>query len=144
MPYCPKCGAEVNESAAFCPACGNQIGQTANNSGGPGGADQHYSPSGQPIINIYNTNANANVNTNVNKNGYGGATCSPYNKNMALILCILGFLGLAGLHRFYVRKNGSGIIYIFTIGLFGIGTIIDLFLILSGGFRDSNGFPLRH
>ena len=42
------------------------------------------------------------------------------------ILWIFGFLGC---HRFYFGKPISGTIYFFTLGLFFIGWIIDLFLI---------------
>ncbi len=42
------------------------------------------------------------------------------------ILWIFGFLGA---HRFYFGKPISGTIYFFTLGLFFIGWIIDLFLI---------------
>ncbi len=42
------------------------------------------------------------------------------------ILWIFGFLGC---HRFYFGKPISGTIYFFTLGLFLIGWIIDLFLI---------------
>jgi TM2 domain-containing membrane protein YozV len=44
------------------------------------------------------------------------------------ILWIFGFLGA---HRFYYGKPISGTIYFFTLGLLGIGWIIDLFLIPS-------------
>ena len=64
------------------------------------------------------------------------------SKFTALILCIIGFFGVAGLHRMYVGKVGSGVLHFFTYGLCGIGTIIDLISILSGGFRDSYGQPL--
>ena len=39
------------------------------------------------------------------------------------------FLGLFGAHRFYVGRTGSGIVWLCTFGLFGIGWIIDAFLI---------------
>ena len=41
------------------------------------------------------------------------------------------FLGYLSLHRFYLGKYVSGIIYLLTGQLFGIGWVIDLF-ILSG------------
>jgi TM2 domain-containing membrane protein YozV len=47
---------------------------------------------------------------------------------MGYILWIFGFLGA---HRFYYGKPVSGTIYFFTLGLLGIGWIIDLFLIPS-------------
>lgn len=68
---------------------------------------------------------------------------SDRNKLVALILCCLGFMGVAGIHRFYVGKVMSGIIWLFTGGLFGIGTIIDLISIAMGSFRDNVGAPLR-
>jgi TM2 domain-containing membrane protein YozV len=45
---------------------------------------------------------------------------------MILILTLLGFFGFAGLHRFILGQIGLGILYILTIGLCFIGTIVDL------------------
>jgi TM2 domain-containing membrane protein YozV len=42
------------------------------------------------------------------------------------LLWIFGFLGA---HRFYYGKQLSGTLYFFTLGLFFIGWIIDLFLV---------------
>jgi TM2 domain-containing membrane protein YozV len=41
------------------------------------------------------------------------------------------FLGLIGVHKFYVNKIGMGILYIFTGGIFLIGWLIDLFTLPS-------------
>ncbi len=68
---------------------------------------------------------------------------SDKSKKTTLILCCLGFCGIGGLHRFYVGKIGSGIVYLFTCGWCGIGTIIDLIKIASGSFTDSANAPLR-
>lgn len=45
------------------------------------------------------------------------------NYNLAWIL--LTFLGLLGIHRFYMGKWISGIIYLLTGGIFGLGYIYD-------------------
>lgn len=47
----------------------------------------------------------------------------PYSYNVAWIL--LTFLGVFGIHRFYMGKWISGIIYLLTGGLFLIGYIYD-------------------
>ncbi|MEZ5566976.1 MAG: NINE protein [Halioglobus sp.] len=47
---------------------------------------------------------------------------------MGYLLWIFGFIGA---HRFYYGKQISGVIWFFTLGLFFIGWIIDLFLIPS-------------
>ena len=41
------------------------------------------------------------------------------------------FLGILGIHKFYVNKTGWGILYLFTGGIIGIGLLIDLFTIPS-------------
>lgn len=63
------------------------------------------------------------------------------SKRTALLLCI--FLGGIGAHRFYVGKGGTGILYLFTAGFFGIGWIIDIIRIATGSFRDEFDLPLR-
>ena len=61
----------------------------------------------------------------------------PLNWLTLLLLCI--FVGGAGIHRFYAGKIGTGILYLFTGGLFGIGWLIDLVKIATGKFTDKNG-----
>ena len=60
---------------------------------------------------------------------------------ITLLLCI--FLGALGIHRFYVGSNKSGLVMLLTVGGCGIWTLIDLIMIVTGGFRDSNGLPLK-
>lgn len=67
--------------------------------------------------------------------------CSLKSKNTALILCI--FLGYLGIHRFYVGRTGSGILWLFTAGLFVFGWIADIVLIATGNFKDAQGLPLK-
>jgi len=61
---------------------------------------------------------------------------SPYNRLAALLLCVL--VGFFGLHRFYVGKVGTGLIWLFTLGFLGVGQIFDLVLIATGEFRDAD------
>lgn len=43
-----------------------------------------------------------------------------------LLTCLLGFIGVAGIHRFILDQIGMGILYLLTGGLCCIGTIVDL------------------
>ena len=42
-----------------------------------------------------------------------------------LLLCLLGLIFVAGIHRFVLGYTGMGILYFFTAGLCWIGTIVD-------------------
>jgi TM2 domain-containing membrane protein YozV len=48
-------------------------------------------------------------------------------KDVTVAWLLLAFLGLLGVHRFYLGKIGTGVLWLFTGGLFGIGVIYDLF-----------------
>ena len=108
--FCKHCGGKIPEDAVICTLCGRQVeelkSQTAQ----------------QPVV-INNTNVN--TNNNVNSIGRGGRE---KNKWVAFLLCL--FLGGIGAHKFYEGKVGMGILYIFTVGLFGIGWLIDLISLL--------------
>ena len=67
---------------------------------------------------------------------------SSKSRSIALILALLGIIGIGGLHRLYVGKYISGVIYLMTLGLFGIGTIYDAYNIYYESFKDADGYPL--
>ena len=62
---------------------------------------------------------------------------SPKSRLIALLLCV--FVGGLGIHRFYVGKIGTGILFLLTAGVFGIGVIVDLIKIATGKFTDKYG-----
>jgi len=69
---------------------------------------------------------------------------SPRTRLAALILSLGGLLGFCGLHRFYVGKIGTGILWLLTGGVFGIGQLIDVVMILTGQFADKQGRELKY
>jgi len=52
-------------------------------------------------------------------------------KDYSLAWILLTFLGVFGIHRFYLGKWGTGILYLLTLGLFGIGLIYDFWTLNS-------------
>ena len=115
---CPQCGAPMN--AGTCTYCGFTEAP-----------QQQMYQQQQPM---YQQPQQVNV-------AYG-PMASPKSKMTALLLCL--FVGGLGIHHFYVGKTGMGILYIFTAGLFGIGVIIDLIMIIMGNFKDSQGLLLTN
>jgi restriction system protein len=61
-------------------------------------------------------------------------------KWVTFLLCL--FLGGLGIHRFYTGKLWTGLLWMVTAGLAGIGWLVDLVLILIGAFHDKEGRPL--
>ncbi len=81
-------------------------------------------PDGKPAVNAY------------------GEPVSPKSRLAAALLA--WFLGVFGVHRFYVGKVGTGLLMLFTLGGLGIWVLIDLIMILIGSFRDKEGLVLNN
>lgn len=63
-----------------------------------------------------------------------------YDWLTTLLLCF--FLGGLGVHSFYTKKTGIGIVQLLTLGGCGIWALIDLIMIITDSFRDGNGNAL--
>lgn len=50
-------------------------------------------------------------------------------RSLALSYLLWGLIGLTGAHRFYLRSYGLGFLYLLTGGLFGVGWLVDAFLL---------------
>jgi len=72
--------------------------------------------------------------------GVATAGISEKRRAVAAILCFL--FGVFGVHRFYVGKVGTGLLWLFTLSFLGVGMVVDFILILAGEFRDSDGRKL--
>lgn len=60
---------------------------------------------------------------------------SEKSKTTLLLLCIF----LPFIHRFYVGKVVTGILFAITLGGFGLWWLIDFIMIICGNFTDSEG-----
>ncbi|HEX6887637.1 MAG TPA: TM2 domain-containing protein [Candidatus Nanopelagicales bacterium] len=70
-----------------------------------------------------------------------GRPASPKSRLAAVLLMVL--IGL-GLHRFYVGKIGTGILFLITLGGLGIWALIDFVMLLVGSFTDKQGRVLSN
>lgn len=146
---CPSCGAEVQTDsdleAAVCPYCGSAYIVER--------AIQNYSKTtvnSTEYVNHYGNESNVTAQTVINHYYYGPAPeknrvgNNPRNRKSkwtALLLCV--FLGFLGIHRFYLGRYKTGILWMFTGGLLYIGWITDIFKILFGHLTDARGGELR-
>ncbi|MDD3410916.1 MAG: TM2 domain-containing protein [Eubacteriales bacterium] len=125
MTYCAYCKSRIGAEDRKCPSCGSTTFVTQPE-------EPAAQPSAEPQV-VYQT---IHHTVYVEKE----AQRSESNRWIALILCLLG--GMIGLHRFYTRKVGTGVLYLLTGGLCGMGAIVDFLTILFGSYRDKDGRKL--
>jgi TM2 domain-containing membrane protein YozV len=130
---CPNCGQENVAGSRFCFKCGTPLQATNAQLQVP---DAHYAAPPLAYPPQYAMPPQACPFPYV-------MPSSDKKKRIAILFCCLGFLGLAGLHRLYVGKIFTGILYLCTFGFITLGTIYDLILLLMGQFADRVGQPLR-
>ena len=130
---CPNCGANIYDDVNRCQYCG---------------AYQPVKPQHQPPVQPqYQQPPYQQPPTVIYQVVQGEPGAVPYRQEIsdkskwaAFLLCF--FFGGLGFHKFYVGKIGAGILYFFTLGLFGIGWLLDLIFILSGSSTDRFGRKL--
>lgn len=65
------------------------------------------------------------------------------DKSGIACLLFLLLLSLLGIHRFYVGKVGTGILFLLTFGGFGLWWLIDLIMLICGSFTDADGRKVK-
>lgn len=68
--------------------------------------------------------------------GYEGGVSEKTLLPVVLFLIVLPILGI---HRFYVGKIGTGILFLITFGGLGIWWIYDVIISVTGNFKDKQG-----
>jgi len=75
--------------------------------------------------------------------GVCSSSAPPDDKTKFYMTFFLGvFLGILGVHRFYLRKIGTGLFQLVTLGGLGIWWLVDMILILLGKFKDKQGLAI--
>ncbi len=73
-----------------------------------------------------------------------GATSGQNNDRWLTCLLLCWFAGPFGVHRFYTGHIVIGLIQLVTAGGCGIWTLIDLIMIITGNFKDSDGNLIKN
>lgn len=124
--FCPKCGTRYNKKEKTCPKCGEKYFSNAcPNCGYVSGSTTGSSDVKRINIGVYTEDRSIS------------------SKNWIVTLFLCFFLGIYGAHYFYAGRIGKGLLYLFTVGLFGIGWLVDMIKICCGNFTDSEGRKIR-
>lgn len=69
-----------------------------------------------------------------------------FKKDSDKVFNLALFGGLFGIHRFYLHRYGSGLLYLFTFGLLGAGWLFDCIEILMGCWKSKGVYllPLKN
>ena len=65
------------------------------------------------------------------------------NANSIFLLILLGFIGIAGIHRFRLGQFGTGLLYLLTLGFAFVGTLYDLLTYEKAVFEHNKFAALR-
>ena len=67
------------------------------------------------------------------------AKSDPSESNKTILPIVLFLILLPTVHRFYVGKIGTGLLFFFTVGGVGIWWIYDVIISITGNFTDKQG-----
>ncbi len=151
---CGSCGAETPADAHFCSACGGStfVASLAEFIRLTNEQQEVTRREAEKKIEEARKEAEAAKKAQIRaerrrKVKYGAADYegesdprSSHNPWVIGFLCF--FFGFLGIHRFIVGKKGTGILYLCTGGLLGVGVLFDLIAIIGGRFTDERGFRI--
>lgn len=138
--FCPKCGMEVQQNAAFCPGCGNKlagaaVGGAPDSTGAqqPGAQSRQQPPDYQqyappPPMPPYSQTA---------------APGAVSQKDWVTTFFLAWFLGVFGIDRFYTGNTLLGVLKLLTFGGCGIWAVVDDVLLVLGSYNDGQGIPMK-
>jgi TM2 domain-containing membrane protein YozV/RNA polymerase subunit RPABC4/transcription elongation factor Spt4 len=150
--FCPSCGANIKKEAELCPKCGVPKNKWRVNE------EVFCTSCGEKIKRDAEICPKCGV-----RQMTGSSVLNSSTPKWGIVGCLAFFLGNAGVHRFYVKKIGLGIITVSiflvamfftnysdtqTIGWLMIGgltvwSLIDFFLILKEKYKDKQGNIIR-
>jgi TM2 domain-containing membrane protein YozV/RNA polymerase subunit RPABC4/transcription elongation factor Spt4 len=132
---CPRCRTIIKKEAELCPKCGVPRTKWRN------GSEVFCSSCGEKI----RGEAEICPKCGIRQNGIAGdlvkSTVRVSTSDWLTALLFAIFLGALGIHRFYVKKIGTGIIMLLLCWtpISWVWAIIDIIMIATGKFKDYAG-----
>jgi TM2 domain-containing membrane protein YozV/RNA polymerase subunit RPABC4/transcription elongation factor Spt4 len=129
--FCKNCGKQLIGTPEICPNCGAKplVGNSFC---------QNCGAATNPLAEIC-------LKCGVRLTKAGAMDVSEKSRLNTTLLCILpAFVGINGIHRFYLGKVGTGIAMLLTFGGLGIWTLIDFIFAVSGSMKDKQGKLIKN
>ena len=124
---CPNCGVQVAFGTPSCPNCRTQLNWPTQQQPPPQYQQPGQTPQYQQQVGY--------------SQQYAMPILSP--KSRLAVTLLAWFLGVFGVHRFYIGKVGTGIAMLFTLGGLGIWAFIDFIAAAAGSLRDGDNLPIK-